>query len=132
MQASEFLKLHQIKNTKIRSSIVDLLITEKKPLTSREIIERLNHTCDEATVFRSLKLFKSKEIVQVSYLKDSTAFYQLQHQKHQHNVVCTDCGKVESLSACGIGPMIKAAKDIGFTNLAHRIEIFGQCSQCHA
>ena len=128
--ALEMLRNLDLKVTKSRVQLIEILFKSKKPLTSREILEELPaKSCDEATVFRMLKTFKEKELISVNLLKGNTPAYQL-NLEHRHFVSCTQCGKIQNLPTCSLSPMLKTARDLGFQALSHRVEILGLCSNC--
>lgn len=132
MNSTQLLIDHKIRITKVRKKIIELLMNSQKPLCSREVIQSINVNCDEATIFRTLKTFKESKLIYVAYFDDNNPYYGLKQNIHSHHVLCTSCGKTKVLQSCCINPMIEAAKEIGFSELGHRVEIFGKCQECIA
>jgi Fur family ferric uptake transcriptional regulator len=126
------LKNEKLKITKPRLDILSILEKTARPVSSREILDVLKNSCDEATLFRTLKTLKDHQILSISFPHNELPHYELKKNdhSHQHHVTCTSCGEIEILSACCISPMIKAAKTKGFTQIHHRVELFGLCQTC--
>ena len=84
-----------------------------------------------ATVFRTLRLLQDIGTLCQVVLDDGTLQYRLTSGGHHHHVVCSQCGAVNDFSACDIqGLLAEIAVRTGYDIEAHRLEVYGRCSQC--
>ena len=85
-----------------------------------------------ATVFRTLRLLQDLGIVCQVVLDDGAVAYRLDYATgHHHHLICSDCGTVEDFSSGEIEAVIdEVARRKGFEVEAHRLELYGRCSDC--
>ncbi|MGE0227185.1 MAG: Fur family transcriptional regulator [Dehalococcoidia bacterium] len=84
-----------------------------------------------ATVFRTLRLLQDIGALCQVVLDDGTLQYRLTSGGHHHHVVCSRCGAVNDFSACDIqGLLDEIAERTGYAIDAHRLEVYGRCSDC--
>ncbi len=86
-----------------------------------------------ATVYRTLTAMADAGDVDVLRTGDGEAVYRMCSTGHHHHLVCRDCGRTVEIE----GPAVerwatRVAADHGFTDVAHTLEIFGSCGDCHA
>ena len=122
-----------IKKTKQREAIWSVLTTTDKPITAMEIAERLGDgsTTWMSTIYRTLELLETKEIVTRTTLMGSDmAYYEITPHTHRHYAVCTKCGAMIPLHTCPVVEMPQELIDAGFTVTEHHLEIAGTCKDC--
>lgn len=86
-----------------------------------------------ATVFRTLRLLQDIGILCQVVLDDGALQYRLTSGGHHHHVVCSRCGAVNDFSSCDIqGLLDEIAERTGYAIDAHRLEVYGRCSECRA
>ena len=122
------------KLTKPREEILELLGKEEHPVTAKTIHEKLTKSCDLVTVYRSLKMLESMNLVKRFDFGDNTARYELicsDDHGHHHHLICKECRTVVEIEEC-FDPKLESriAKKHGFKNVTHQLEFFGLCSSC--
>ena len=84
-----------------------------------------------ATVYRTLQAMVEAGTVDVLRTDDAEAVYRACSTHHHHHLVCRSCGKTVEVE----GPAVetwsdRVAREHGFTEVTHTLEIFGTCSDC--
>lgn len=130
MNCDQVLHDRGLRITPIRKAILRILQEAKKPISCEEIFTRLKGH-DLATVYRNVNMFSDKGIVMRTDLGGERSCYELGiGHRHRHHVICTKCQTVTPLTMCGLDHHVKAVKDLGFTEVQHRLEFFGRCKRC--
>ena len=114
----------QLKQTKGRQLILEILNKAKQPLTAQEITNRIKHKIDQATVYRTLNLFENNNIVFSDVLANEKRYY-VSEQRH-HHIICQICQKVQCIPCSHQLPKIK-----GFKNIKHNMYLIGICNNCN-
>jgi Fur family ferric uptake transcriptional regulator len=90
-----------------------------------------------ATVYRHLRRLANNRAVEVVIQSDGEAAYRLcgpatadAPPSHHHHLVCRLCGHTVEID----GPEVevwarRVARQAGFTNVTHTVEIFGECDR---
>jgi len=94
---------------------------------------RLTDQCDKATVFRLLQRLASHGIVRRLGLHERAAYFTLLIPgKHSDYLICTDCGRIETIDApCPVHDLEDEIREkTGYKNLYHELEFFGTCPAC--
>lgn len=130
--AEEILREAHLSVTKARLEILGVFINGHGPYSADDVNQKLpDGFCDQATIFRTLKQFKEKNILKVVHFQEDFARYELKtHGHHHHHLVCEDCGKIEVLESCPLNALLEEANDKGFKVKNHALELFGQCRKC--
>ena len=102
-EISSILRSHELRPTKIRIAVIDLLQNDTSALSHSEIEKRLEMNVDRVTLFRTLNNFTEKNIVHRIVNDNSVASYALcdlekctvegHSDKHVH-FKCDQCGKI--------------------------------------
>lgn len=84
-----------------------------------------------STVYRNLQALAEDGEVDTLRNEDGEILYRKCSPKHHHHLICRSCGRVEEVK----GPAVetwaeKAARDHGFVEVAHTVEISGTCPDC--
>ena len=129
------LRAQSRKITGPRRAILQLLATEKHPVSIRDLHRLLSRSsCDLATVYRSLKMLERFGMVKRFDFGDGIARYELNRHDdggHHHHLICTGCSKVVELDECFPSELEqKIASGNGFTRISHKLEFFGVCPKC--
>lgn len=125
------LRANSLKATSARVSLLDLLVTESRPLTADEIHGQLSGNMNTTTVYRILEQLVQKGIVYQTNFRDGKAYYEFQ-TKHHHHIACTLCGLKEQVSVCVSSLLPTLLKNSKQFNRAddHILEFFGVCKSC--
>lgn len=124
------LKSYGVRLTSLNKELYASFEKANKPLNSKELAELITCSFNPASLFRAINRFIQARIIKVDKVNEKDGAYYSLVSMHQHFITCRGCGETQNLDSCSIGPMIKKAKAMGFTNLEHRLEIQGECQQC--
>ncbi|WP_096909859.1 Fur family transcriptional regulator [Halobacteriovorax marinus] len=118
--------------TKPRAAILKLLTREHGPYSADEIFEKLEEgLCDRATLFRTLKQFKEKNILNSIRFDEDFARYEFNHPgHHHHHIICKDCSKVIVLDHCFVEEIDQKIELMGYKDVEHKLEFFAICPNC--
>jgi Fur family ferric uptake transcriptional regulator len=86
-----------------------------------------------ATVYRTLNLLVTDGLADSLVSKEGESLFRDCSSDHHHHLICNGCGitvEIEAREAENWAS--KVAKDNGFTDVSHTIEIFGLCKKCSA
>ena len=90
-----------LRRTKAMRELLKEMITFQRPYTLAELCESegLRDQCDRATVFRLLGRLVDKGVIRKLGFQERAAYYIFSYPgEHNDYLVCTDCGKIETLS----------------------------------
>lgn len=129
------LRAKDLKLTTPRRSMLEVLRAFHHPISPQELHCKLPpNICDLATVYRSMHLLESKDIVRRYDFGDGIVRFELvreDHQAHHHHLVCTRCAGVVEIHECVVQDIEeRLASRHGFKAVNHRLEFFGICPQC--
>jgi Fur family ferric uptake transcriptional regulator len=116
--------------TAAKKKILTLIAHAKGPLSSADIAKK---ACEfnESTIFRNLnQLSTSGLIVHIDLGEGFKRFELSPKDHHHHHIKCTICDKIEIIDTCDLSSFIKAFKKLGYKNISHKLEFFGECSSC--
>ena len=130
-KTQDILKDAEMKVTKNRVAVLDLLITSGKPLSVEDVFKKLKKA-DQVTVYRILNQFVLKGIVYQTDFRSGKAYFEFQDH-HHHHIVCKGCGDLEEVDICLSNNFIKKVQvnSSKFKKVSdHALEFFGLCSKC--
>jgi len=110
------------KMTKPRLAVWKCIGKGKRPLSARKIHEKIG-TFDQASVYRALNLFESVGLVKSETIRKEK-FYCAQDKPH-HHIICRLCGHIENFPCTH-----KFNKHKNFTDIEHRLTLYGVCVKC--
>jgi Fe2+ or Zn2+ uptake regulation protein len=124
-----------LRRTKALEELLLTLLENARPMTLGELATspRLADQCDKATVFRLLQRLASHGIVRRLGLHERAAYFTLLLPgKHSDYLICTGCGRIESIDApCPVHDLEDEIREkTGYKNLYHELEFFGTCPAC--
>lgn len=112
--------------TKPRREVLELLCSQAKPLSVRDLEKKLPHI-NIVTVYRILDYFIEHGVVNELRHDPREKYFELSdpYHEHHHHTVCRKCGKVGDLQ-CKLD--LPAMKD--FTPDMHVVTVYGYCKDC--
>lgn len=133
-QALDQLREKGHKSTKIRRSLIEILLRDHGPFSIEDLQSRVSEDCDIATVYRNMSLFEGLSLVQHVEFGDGLARYEWSGagHEHHHHIICQRCHRVEELEYCFVRELEKLVRDRGYTEVSHRMEFYGICQTCQA
>lgn len=128
------LKLKGHKQTKVRQTLIEILVKSNTPVAISEIIELLakkDLKPNKTTVYREIDFLKLQNLISEIDFGDGKKRYEISSD-HHHHIVCLNCGTIKDV------PMEKdlneeekrIIKQLGFKPIGHSLEFFGLCSKC--
>lgn len=128
------LKSIGFKNTKVRQTLVELLLKADSPLSIADLLDNLFQVGlkpNKTTVYREIEFLKEQEILEEVDFGDGKKRYEIS-EEHHHHVVCVNCKTVADV------PMEKdldlkekqILAGLGFKPVGHSLEFFGLCKNC--
>ncbi|MEA3208668.1 MAG: Fur family transcriptional regulator, zinc uptake regulator [Chthoniobacter sp.] len=130
--ALQTLRDHQHRITAPRKAILAVLTREHGPFTAEELHQRMEK-CDLVTVYRCLAALEEINLVRRCDFGDGSYRYEFNTgEHHHHHIVCRSCHRVETLDLCVADGLERMARQLGYSNVTHILEIFGVCAQCQA
>jgi Fur family ferric uptake transcriptional regulator len=121
----------QIRNTKQKQVVTQVIRSAECPLTVHEVLARgqkLLPSLSLATVYREInRLCAAHELQTVTIPGDPPRYEFDKH--HHHHFKCTECDKVYELEGCL--KELKSLVPAGFRPLAHDLTFYGLCKACN-
>ncbi|MDB6152726.1 MAG: fur [Chthoniobacteraceae bacterium] len=130
--ALQTLRDHQARVTEPRRAILTILTSEHGPFTVEEIYQRIEKgVCDLVTVYRSLAAMEEINLVRRCDFGDGAYRYEFNTgDHHHHHIICRACRSVKTLDFCVADSLERMARQLGYENVTHTLEIFGVCVNC--
>jgi Fe2+ or Zn2+ uptake regulation protein len=132
--ALQVLRDHGSRVTGPRRAILGLLASEHGPFTAEEVHARMKPgECDLVTVYRCLSAMEALNLVRRCDFGDGSYRYEFNTgEHHHHHIICRTCHGVETLDLCVADGLERMARQMGYANVTHTLEIFGVCPNCQA
>ena len=120
-----------LKSTPGRRAILKILEKTITPLSPDDIYAKVGSaTCDRATVYRILESLDEAGLLQRVSLRGKTFYLPEQSEHHHHHIVCRECHSTVCLDQCLISPLEKKARQLGFHDIRHSLQLTGLCAKC--
>lgn len=119
--------------TRQRAALADLMSTTTEFLSAQDLHARLQERGESvglATVYRNLQAMAADGDVDVLRTDDGESVYRsCGTDAHHHHLVCRECGRTVEVE----GPAVETwaaevARQHGFSDVTHTIELFGTCT----
>ncbi|MDO8453154.1 MAG: transcriptional repressor [Sulfurimonas sp.] len=110
-----------LKVTTARKELLEILSSEKKPLSFEDIKDKIS--MDKATFYRNISKFESESMVNSFESNDKKRYYEIQEFPHAH-FICNGCSNIECLENA---PLPKLD---GYTIMD--VIYKGMCKSCNA
>lgn len=134
----QFEKYHHEKGMRMtnqRAMILDYLLDAHHHLGMDEIYKALKpRGVGKVTVFRALKMLEEAKLVDRVMSLDGKPRYEVNYERpHHDHLICIDCGTIQEIQWPAIEKIQeKTCRELGFSILFHRHELFGRCKNCQA
>ena len=98
---TETLHKNQYRNSAVRNQIIETISDlDCRMFHAGELISALPQV-DKVTVYRTLELLASHDIIHPTMQRDGVQYYELHGPKHHHHAMCTSCS-VQECVACEV------------------------------
>lgn len=129
---------HKFKFTTQRQVILQAFIDSKENHMCAEDVYEVVHIDNPeiglATVYRSLELFTSLELLKKLDFGDGRSRYELNNHnlaRSHHHLICLECGKVVEFSYDFLSEVKdKIKKENGFGVVDYQLKFYGYCANC--
>ncbi|MFF3570786.1 Fur family transcriptional regulator [Nocardia jiangxiensis] len=129
-------KIVGVRSTRQRSAIAALLSDTEEFRSAQDLHDELRRRGEGiglTTVYRTLQSLADAGVVDVLRTDTGESVYRQCSQGHHHHLVCRHCGRTVEVE----GPTVEAwaqtvARQHGFTDISHTMEVFGTCCECAA
>lgn len=119
--------------TKQRQLLLELIRETSGHIDAKELFKRaadIDKSISNATVYRSLSLFKELGLIDEKRLGQVRCYYELKHSPEHQHLVCQRCGKVIDFD-CPLSELVEKVKlQHGFTVTKAEVYFEGYCSEC--
>jgi len=123
-----------VRSTRQRAAVAALLDDLPEFRSAQEVHDLLRRQGERiglTTVYRSLQILATSGQVDVLRSPDGETSYRRCSTGHHHHLVCRECGKTVEIDLPGVEKTAaRVARENGFTDVAHTLEIFGTCPDC--
>lgn len=129
----EMMNSLNLKYTKKRELILNILEASNKPLTAEDIYALTSKELHMSfsTVYRSLSALTEKNVIMKELRQDGKTYFQLNSHNHKHHLICTICGEVTQIDQCPLHELEdKLVEQTGYIITGHNLEFCGVCPKC--
>lgn len=130
----DLLQAAGLRLTAPRRAIVELLAISQHALGPIEVYDlgRAEYPgLGLVTVYRTLEKLEELGLIERVHLPDGCHRYLRTADGHQHLLLCTSCGLVQTFAGDDLDPLTgKVADDTGFSINEHWLQFFGTCPDC--
>ena len=125
-----------VRSTRQRAALAALLENLDDFRSAQELHDELRKRGEGVgltTVYRTLQQMAAAGAVDTLRTDTGESVYRLCSQHHHHHLVCRECGSAVEISAGEVETWAaEIARNHGFSDVTHTIEIFGVCDRCRA
>lgn len=124
-----------VRRTRQQLAILEALTAREDFVAAQELhaaMGRDGHKVGLATVYRALQTFdEAGEVDSILTGSGESLYRACRTPQHHHHLLCRECGTAVEID----GPVVEQwtetiAREHGFTEPTHTIEIYGRCSDC--
>ena len=123
-----------VRATRQRAAIAALLENVDEFRSAQELHDELRRSGDNiglTTVYRTLQSMATSGLVDTLRTDSGESVYRRCSAHHHHHLVCRACGAtVEVAGGAAETWAAEVAREHGFSDVSHTIEIFGLCGEC--
>ena len=123
-----------VRSTRQRAAISALLENLDDIRSAQELHDELRRRGEGiglTTVYRTLQSMAANGLVDTLRTDTGESVYRRCSEDHHHHLVCRVCGSTVEISGGHVEAWAaEVAREHGFSDVSHTIEIFGNCSDC--
>ncbi|CDO33166.1 Fur family transcriptional regulator [Mycolicibacterium porcinum] len=123
-----------VRSTRQRAAIADLLNETDGFRSAQELhdeLRRRGQAIGLTTVYRTLQTMATTGNVDTLRTDTGESVYRRCSEDHHHHLVCRACGATVEISGGQVESWAAdVAREHGFSDVSHTIEIFGTCGEC--
>ncbi len=134
MDFDKYLRKKNLKVTKARIAILDIVFNNTKGSTAEEIFEnckKFGVNINQSTVYRALEIFTESNILDKYPDNEGTFVYVVRKEAHKHILQCSICHKEVEVE-CPFKQIEVLLEDkTGFKLTDHKLIMEGICEECN-
>lgn len=123
-----------IRSTRQRTAVAELMDQLQEFRSAQEVHDLLRRRGERiglTTVYRSLQVLASAGKIDVLRTPDGETSYRRCSRGHHHHLVCRSCGRTVEFDLQSVERATdRVARENGFTDVTHTLEVFGICAAC--
>ncbi len=130
----KILKDNGLSVTEARKIILEIFLGTNKPLNINDFKKKKSlASVNESSIYRNLKKLEEASIIHsIPGSGDFQSFEMIKKGHHHHHISCSKCQKIQCLTACELGKILKSmAEKVGFQLTNHSVELVGLCKNCY-
>lgn len=133
-----YIAQHGLKASRQREIVADVFFRAGGHVRVDELLERVRQVdprISQATVYRTMKLLRECGLAAARRFSEGETLYEssAQGSEHHDHLICTGCGRIVEFVNERIEQLQRqVARDHGFAVTAHKLELYGLCSDCLA
>lgn len=121
---------HGHRVTSPRRLVIDAVLGHERPFTAEQVVAEAPEA-GRATVYRTLELLASVDVLSRILLADGHPAYVVGSPGHRHHLVCSGCGATVSFTACPVDELVENLRaSTHYAIAGHHLEVFGTCPTC--
>lgn len=125
-----------IRRTRQRTAVQTALEGRADFMSAQQLHDLLRQQGESVgltTVYRSLQALADAGDVDSLVTDDGETVYRRCSPEHHHHLVCRTCGRTVEIAGPAVETWADAmAREHGFTQISHTLELFGLCARCSA
>ena len=128
---AERMEVEGLRLTRARKAVLEAVLEAGPHFTVDDVCRRARGV-GRATVFRTMRLLQSLDMICRVRLDDGSLHYRLTRTRgHHHHLVCMGCGRVEAFTNCNVPALAEeVARSTGYEIEGHWLEVYGRCRAC--
>ncbi len=119
--------------TRQRQLLLEIIRETDGHVNAKELFQRAvekDPSISTATIYRSLKLFKERGLVDEKRLGQARCYYEVKHSPQHQHLVCGHCGKVIDFE-CPLSEVVeRVEREHHFTVTKAEVYLEGYCADC--
>jgi Fur family transcriptional regulator, ferric uptake regulator len=123
-----------VRSTRQRAAITELLDDLEDFRSAQELHDELRRRGEGiglTTVYRTLQSLSAAGLVDTLRTDTGESVYRRCSEHHHHHLVCRACGSTVEVQAGQVEVWAaEVARQHGFSDVSHTVEIFGVCGEC--
>ena len=123
-----------VRATRQGAAVWDLLENLEEFRSAQELHDELRRRGEGiglTTVYRRLQSMAASGLVDTLRTENGESVYRRCSQQHHHHLVCRHCGATVEVQGAKVEAWAsEVARENGFSDVSHTIEIFGLCAEC--
>jgi Fur family transcriptional regulator, ferric uptake regulator len=127
----------RVRQTRQGEAVLNVVLGSENFRSAQDIHAALRasgETVGLTTVYRHLALLTDEGQLDALQTADGELVYRRCHSEdHHHHVVCRNCGRGSEVELPDLERWAETtAKDLGYSDVTHTVEIFGICAECRS